>query len=130
MGLLGEELQFAISRNNFVSLFLLMCFSFFNNNASQFPRIPQQPMPILQQALDVIGFLFYYYFTIVSFLTADGAWAQWGPWAQCSSSCGLGNQSRTRNCTNPAPSYGGEDCIGPRNVIQICNVGPCPGKMV
>ncbi|XP_071958715.1 coadhesin-like isoform X2 [Antedon mediterranea] len=39
-----------------------------------------------------------------------GNWAQWTTWTPCSVSCGFGNQTRERTCTDPTPSGGGNDC--------------------
>ncbi|XP_033625738.1 uncharacterized protein LOC117288968 [Asterias rubens] len=43
---------------------------------------------------------------------ADGNWAQWTEWTPCSKSCGFGNRTRERSCSDPAPSHGGLDCPG------------------
>ncbi|XP_078312808.1 SCO-spondin-like [Crassostrea virginica] len=57
----------------------------------------------------------------------DGMWADWGSWGTCSTTCGGGNQNRTRNCTNPEPQYGGADCVGnAQDTPQTCNTNPCP----
>ncbi|RUS76193.1 hypothetical protein EGW08_016037, partial [Elysia chlorotica] len=42
----------------------------------------------------------------------DGEWSEWTEWSECSKTCGGGEQSKDRTCTNPAPSNGGEDCQG------------------
>ncbi|XP_035688793.1 SCO-spondin-like [Branchiostoma floridae] len=60
----------------------------------------------------------------------DGGWSNWGPWP-CSVTCGVGTGNRTRTCTNPAPSNGGRDCVGPAQETLQCNTGiPCPGDGV
>nr|XP_040563549.1 SCO-spondin-like isoform X6 [Lepeophtheirus salmonis] len=51
--------------------------------------------------------------------SVDGAWAQWGFWSSCSSSCTGGTQSRQRNCDHP--ENGGLPCHGNREEIQACN---------
>lgn len=49
----------------------------------------------------------------------DGGWSDW---STCSAECGGG--TRTRTCTNPAPSGGGANCSGPST--QECNTQACP----
>lgn len=61
--------------------------------------------------------------------SVDGMWADWGSWGTCSTTCGGGNQNRTRNCTNPEPQYGGADCVGnAQDSPQTCNTNPCPSE--
>ncbi|XP_071836091.1 uncharacterized protein [Apostichopus japonicus] len=56
----------------------------------------------------------------------DGNWASWGPWGECSESCGGGIQYRSRNCTDPAPRHLGADCVGSEQDSQVCKDQPCP----
>ena len=56
----------------------------------------------------------------------DGGWTNWTDWAECSASCGRGNQARTRTCTKPAPAHGGAQCEGISSETQICNSHACP----
>ena len=44
----------------------------------------------------------------------EGEWTAWGPWDTCSSTCGQGTQSRSRNFT------GGIPCMGNATDIQTC----------
>ena len=46
--------------------------------------------------------------------SVEGAWAAWGPWNNCSTTCGQGTQSRARNFT------GGLPCTGNATDIQTC----------
>ncbi|XP_022611060.1 complement component C8 alpha chain [Seriola dumerili] len=46
----------------------------------------------------------------------DGSWTCWGSWSPCSS----GEQTRGRNCTNPAPDGGGAQCLGSSSQSQLC----------
>ena len=58
-----------------------------------------------------------------------GSYTPWSKFSKCSASCGgLGTRYRTRNCTNPKPQYGGQDCIyiGPAMETENCDTGPCP----
>lgn len=59
-------------------------------------------------------------------VAVDGGWSDYGPWGNCSSSCGEGFQERVRTCTNPPPSQGGAQCSGSDKEFQKCNDGPCP----
>ncbi|XP_044528060.1 hemicentin-1 [Gracilinanus agilis] len=56
----------------------------------------------------------------------DGKWASWASWSACSVSCGGGSKQRTRDCSNPAPQYGGRKCEGNDVQIDFCNSDPCP----
>lgn len=53
----------------------------------------------------------------------------WGPWklGKCNVTCGIGNLIRTRECNNPLPANGGEECVGPSREVQPCDEGCCPG---
>ena len=53
------------------------------------------------------------------------AWSEYGP---CSVTCGKGTMTRTRTCTNPPPSNGGNPCAGPASETVECDKGVCPGK--
>ncbi|XP_062378705.1 thrombospondin-1-like [Sardina pilchardus] len=56
----------------------------------------------------------------------NGGWGPWSPWDTCSVTCGGGSQTRQRLCTDPAPKYGGKDCVGPPKEEQLCNTEKCP----
>lgn len=56
----------------------------------------------------------------------DGAWSSWTKHGSCSRSCGTGVRFRTRQCNNPAPSNGGQDCPGVNYEYQLCNTDDCP----
>ncbi|XP_078581925.1 scavenger receptor cysteine-rich domain-containing protein DMBT1-like [Branchiostoma floridae x Branchiostoma japonicum] len=58
----------------------------------------------------------------------DGGWTSWSPWSACSVTCGVGEQTRDRSCTNPAPAHGGADCDGQTQKTQTCyTMVSCPG---
>lgn len=54
-----------------------------------------------------------------------GNWSQWSEWETCSVTCGGGLQRRLRNCDNPPPAFGGDDCSGESEEIRPCNEIPC-----
>uniref|UniRef100_A0A667YB76 ADAM metallopeptidase with thrombospondin type 1 motif, 3 n=1 Tax=Myripristis murdjan TaxID=586833 RepID=A0A667YB76_9TELE len=56
----------------------------------------------------------------------DGAWGSWSKYGTCSRSCGTGVRFRTRQCNNPAPSNGGQDCPGVNYEYQLCKTDDCP----
>ncbi|XP_077457021.1 A disintegrin and metalloproteinase with thrombospondin motifs 3 [Stigmatopora argus] len=56
----------------------------------------------------------------------DGSWGSWSKHGSCSRSCGTGVRLRTRNCNNPAPINGGQDCPGVNFEYQLCNTDECP----
>uniref|UniRef100_A0A672J5U8 ADAM metallopeptidase with thrombospondin type 1 motif, 3 n=1 Tax=Salarias fasciatus TaxID=181472 RepID=A0A672J5U8_SALFA len=56
----------------------------------------------------------------------DGAWSSWSKYGSCSRSCGTGVRFRTRQCNNPAPSNGGQDCPGVNYEYQLCSTDDCP----
>ena len=64
-----------------------------------------------------------------SFYSAvDGGYSKFGDWSECSAECGVGTQTRSRTCTNPAPANGGADCAGASSETRNCNAGKCAGK--
>ena len=66
-------------------------------------------------------------------LSVDGGYSSWGTWSMCNTSCGMGFQSRSRTCTNPAPKYRGRTCqqrrLGEARESRTCNTNVnCPGN--
>ncbi|XP_057298019.1 SCO-spondin-like isoform X2 [Hydractinia symbiolongicarpus] len=56
----------------------------------------------------------------------DGGWTAFSPYGFCSQTCGVGVQERSRYCTNPVPSHGGDDCIGDAKETRFCKDKECP----
>ncbi|WAR30275.1 ECT-like protein, partial [Mya arenaria] len=56
----------------------------------------------------------------------DGHWSDWGPWSECTVSCGSGPRSRVRSCDNPPPVRGGVDCFGSDHDQDVCVLETCP----
>ena len=56
-----------------------------------------------------------------------GQWTRWFAWEPCSVVCGEGVHRRYRECTNPAPAYGGSKCPGESFQQKVCKTGiNCP----
>lgn len=72
---------------------------------------------------------------VQNMILVDGEWSEWQPWTACSASCGLGSQSRIRNCDNPPPSDAGLNCTYSSREDgyqqRTCSTGiPCPGMFL
>ena len=48
----------------------------------------------------------------------------------CSQVCNGGEQTRYRECNNPAPLHGGKDCQGNKRESRTCNFFRCPGETI
>jgi len=55
-----------------------------------------------------------------------GKWSEYGQYSACSVTCGSGEQTRSRTCTNPAPAHGGNDCVGQADSVGSCFPKECP----
>ena len=64
------------------------------------------------------------------FIVANGEWGCWGPYSECSATCGNGTKTRARKCNNPPPSGGGSSCIGDMEEIKTCDAGYCPSECI
>ena len=67
-----------------------------------------------------------------TWISVDGGWSSWSDSVgKCSAVCGGGSQivTRTRTCTNPAPAYNGQNCVGDakKTQTQACNTHNCAG---
>ncbi|XP_029988074.1 hemicentin-1 [Sphaeramia orbicularis] len=56
----------------------------------------------------------------------DGNWSEWSLWEECSRTCGQGNRTRVRTCSNPPAQHGGRPCEGRAVEVIMCSVRPCP----
>ncbi|XP_066533974.1 papilin b, proteoglycan-like sulfated glycoprotein [Hoplias malabaricus] len=74
----------------------------------------------------LLGFL-YLLTAPVSSLTqpSDDHWGEYGPYGECSRTCGTGVAVRTRVC-NTMRTDGGHNCVGPSASYRICNTQACP----
>ena len=64
-----------------------------------------------------------------TFSAVDGGWSLWTPYSDCSRTCGVGSQERTRECNAPAPENGGKDCEGESRERKTCSEAPCESKL-
>ena len=58
----------------------------------------------------------------------NGSWGRWQSWSGCSAVCGLGAKIRRRDCNNPAPAGGGNNCSGESEDWKICTGMQCEGS--
>uniref|UniRef100_A0A7M5UQU5 Uncharacterized protein n=1 Tax=Clytia hemisphaerica TaxID=252671 RepID=A0A7M5UQU5_9CNID len=66
-------------------------------------------------------------YLIISLLPVNGGLSEWSTPSSCSVTCGEGEATQTRTCTNPAPAHGGNDCEGDRKRTVKCNAPKlCP----
>lgn len=58
----------------------------------------------------------------------SGGYTPWSDFSPCTKSCAGGTHFRRRNCTNPPPEAGGQNCtrLGPPEETAACNTNPCP----
>lgn len=54
----------------------------------------------------------------------DGGWGEWSKW-ECSVTCGGGEGTRSRSCSNPRPNIFGKLCQGSYQSTGKCNEFPC-----
>ena len=57
--------------------------------------------------------------TTVNIIWILGEFEQWSEWGACSTTCGEGTRTRTRNCLGPY------ECVGSATQSELCN-SPCP----
>ncbi|XP_041854768.1 A disintegrin and metalloproteinase with thrombospondin motifs 13 isoform X2 [Melanotaenia boesemani] len=58
-------------------------------------------------------------------VVVHGSWSSWSEFSSCSRTCGGGVSLRTRQCNNPRPAFGGNDCEGPDIEAELCYQQPC-----
>ena len=62
------------------------------------------------------------------FYIVHGNWTTWSDWGTCSVTCGSGIRVRKRECTNPEPQHGGDECPGVDVEFEDCEAGKlCAG---
>ncbi|KAI3367433.1 hypothetical protein L3Q82_026293 [Scortum barcoo] len=70
-------------------------------------------------------------YELLSCVQVPGAdrWDSWGPYGECSRSCGGGVTMRTRRCITHSlkgRADGGHNCVGPDTSYRTCNIQDCP----
>lgn len=75
--------------------------------------------------------------TLLFIHSVDGGFSPWSEWSQCSKSCGNGDMTRSRTCTDPSPSipepetvsddlsFAGMNCTGDFTQVKTCNEKAC-----
>ncbi|KAL9982402.1 hypothetical protein ACROYT_G004439 [Oculina patagonica] len=60
----------------------------------------------------------------------DGQWGSWSEWTPCSKTCGIGVETRNRNCDNPPPQNDGRPCVGNDQETRPCSLkDKCPTEI-
>lgn len=71
------------------------------------------------------------------FYQVDGGFSPWSEWSVCTKTCGTGQTTRSRTCTDPSPSIpepetvvddvsmGGLNCTGDYTQVKTCNEQTC-----
>ena len=59
--------------------------------------------------------------------SVNGGFSNWSAYGACSKSCGVGTKTRTRKCNNPAPAFGGANCVGATTQSVACKLRECQG---
>jgi len=57
-----------------------------------------------------------------------GGWGSFYAVSGCSVNCGGGTMSMRRDCNNPTPAHGGNQCSGSATTINSCNSHGCPKR--
>merc|ERR1712218_578702 len=55
---------------------------------------------------------------------SGGGWGSWSSFSPCSSTCGGGTRTRTRECKDSTD--GGAECPGEASQTEACNTEECP----
>ena len=66
------------------------------------------------------------YITMIYYCIVNGGWSNWSI-GNCSKLCDGGVKKKTRSCSNPTPSCGGNSCVGKTIETVDCNTMPCIG---
>ncbi|CAF1124194.1 unnamed protein product [Adineta steineri] len=76
-------------------------------------------------------------FAIITRCIVDGGFSSWSDWSTCTKSCGNGESTRSRTCTQPSPSIlepelnsinsslNGMNCTGDYTQVKTCNKQKC-----
>ena len=66
---------------------------------------------------------------LCTILAVNGRWGSFGDYGECTVTCGGGSRSRFRECNNPVPQHGGDDCTVDGSTYietKTCNENICP----
>ena len=63
-------------------------------------------------------------------ILVDGAYGEWYDDTTCTATCGESTYTEARDCDNPPPQYGGQQCSPMKETRQVdCAPGPpCPSN--
>lgn len=76
--------------------------------------------------LSLLGVLYLFTASVFSLRQpSDDHYGEYGPYGECSRTCGTGVAVRTRVC-NTMRTDGGHNCVGPSKSYKTCNTQECP----
>lgn len=58
-------------------------------------------------------------------VSINGNWGEWSNISSCDVTCGSGQSVRARQCDKPAPSNGGQECVGNAMIVSTCVLSDC-----
>ena len=80
--------------------------------------------------LCILCFLFclfcYFFCYFLIYVVVHGNWGAWSSWNRCDCTRQLAMKLRSRQCNNPAPSNGGNNCVGSPQESNACSQTDCP----
>ena len=71
---------------------------------------------------------------MILFVLVEGGYSKWSEWTSCLGDCDHGYKSRSRECNNPTPAFGGRPCqeagLGESYESTSCLKSPCAGRVL
>ena len=112
------------------------------NNCHSFPYPRKHSFLFSSNLQDFLIFFYVSWLSLLGFMNfnqndqnlfcweSDANWTKWSTWSSCSSTCGAGNLTRTRTCSQPPDTFGGRPCQNATtlDVTNCTTVNRCFGE--